>query len=98
VIRSNNNYSAQVEEVRQKGKKMFKTSGTALRNQNCMPEEITIRLELNNACFLSGYDYLSSRLPPKTHRSQYLSCNIHWCSAGKPEEKPARKVQTHMGR
>jgi hypothetical protein len=38
-------------------KKVFKTSGTTQIKQYCMPEEITIRLDINNACFQPGYDF-----------------------------------------
>ena len=45
--------------------KDFKYSGTALTNQNSIPEEIKSRLRSGNACYNSVQNLLSSRLLSK---------------------------------
>jgi hypothetical protein len=62
----------------------FKYLGTTLTDQNCMKEEIKIRLNSGNACYRSDQSLLSSRLlsrnvKVKIYKTIILPVVLHGC-------------------
>jgi hypothetical protein len=49
---------------------------TAVRNQNCIPEEIKITLNSGNACYHSLQNLLSSPVLSKTQRLKYTKVRV----------------------
>ena len=59
------NHSVRIDNSTFERVEEFKFLGTALTNQNSIPEEIKSRLRSGNACYHSVQNLLSSRLLPK---------------------------------
>ena len=77
----------------------FKYLGTALTNQNSIPEEIKSRLRLGNACYYSVQNLLSSRLLSKNlnikiYRTIILPVVLYGCEAWSLTLREERKLRT----
>ena len=76
----------------------FKCLGTALTNQNSIPEEIKSRLRSGNACYHSVQNILSSRLLSKNlkikvYRTIILSVVLYGCETWSLTLREERKLR-----
>ena len=72
--------------------------GTALTNQNSIPEEIKSRLRSGNACYHSVQNFLSSRLPSKNvnikiYRTIILPVVLYGCETWSLTLREERKLR-----
>ena len=89
-VRIDNSTFERVEE--------FKYLGTALTNQNSIPEEIKSRLRSGNACYHSVQNLLSSRLLSKNlkikiYRTIILPVVLYGCETWSRTLREERKLR-----